>query len=194
MSFRAVWGVLIGVCLWGGGFLYFLCDMPEKPKVLPEDAQAIIVLTGGKNRLDVAFDLFDKGHAAYLLISGVKEGVTMDQLLPKTVAQFSRQAERVVLDHRARSTRENAVYSYAWLKNHGLRNVILVTANYHMKRSLLEFKIEAPDLAITPYPVLHKDIALDGWWEDYKKGYLFVYEYHKYLGSMVRFFLKRYLL
>lgn len=192
MSFRAVWGALAVASLWGGGFWYFISDMPVPLTQLPPKTQAIVVLTGGANRLESALDLWTKGIGQYLFISGVQPGVRLDQLFPKTIEV--QESARVILDHKARSTRENAIFSLAWLKTQNLSRIILVTATYHMKRSLLEFMIEGPDLEIVPYPVEGRALKQQNWWEDYKKFYLFVSEYHKYLGSVLRFCLKRYLL
>jgi uncharacterized SAM-binding protein YcdF (DUF218 family) len=63
--------------------------------------------------------------------------------------------------------------------------VILVTARYHMPRSLQEFSAAMPDVMLLPYPVEQERIDLAGWWHYPRTIFLLHREYVKYLASIV---------
>ena len=42
----------------------------------------------------------------------------------------------------------------------------LVTADYHMRRALIEFRITAPDIEIWPNPVQPPNTGAGRWWRD----------------------------
>ena len=50
-----------------------------------------------------------------------------------------------------------------WMKSSGHRSMILVTSNYHMARSRLEFHAAMPDITIIEYPVLPTDPGRVKW-------------------------------
>src|SRR4051812_16237950 len=66
--------------LWLTGLLAFVAVIPG-PAAKPDDraTDAIIVLTGGGDRLAEGFRLLDRGLAKRLLVSGVASGVTLQQ-------------------------------------------------------------------------------------------------------------------
>src|SRR3546814_14678895 len=57
------------------------------------------------------------------------------------------------LGYEADNTRGNAVETAAWMKDQDFTSLRLVTATYHMPRSLLEFRRPMPDIEIVPHPV-----------------------------------------
>ena len=68
------------------------------------------------------------------------------------------------LGYAAEDTRGNAQETKAWTEAHDFHSVLLVTARYHMPRSLQEFSTAMPGVAFTPYPVEQGRIDLAGWW------------------------------
>ena len=53
----------------------------------------------------------------------------------------------------ATSTMGNAIETADWIKKSGFNSIILVTANYHMPRSLMLFRHIMPEIRIIPHPV-----------------------------------------
>jgi uncharacterized SAM-binding protein YcdF (DUF218 family) len=66
---------------------------------------------------------------------------------------------------------------------HSLR---LVTANYHMPRSLLLFHANLPDINIIPHPVSPESVHLSEWWKHPGTVDLLAMEYDKYLFAYFR--------
>ncbi len=72
------------------------------------------------------------------------------------------------------------------MQNEGYHSLRLVTASYHMPRSLLEFRRAMPDIEILPYPVFPVRFKQDQWWLWPGTLTLLVTEYDKYLLSLAR--------
>ncbi len=64
------------LCLWLGGFLYFVAQLPTFVDDPVGETDAIVVLTGGAERLDVGLELLIAGKAGQLLVSGVDRATT----------------------------------------------------------------------------------------------------------------------
>jgi uncharacterized SAM-binding protein YcdF (DUF218 family) len=64
--------------------------------------------------------------------------------------------------------------------------VRLVTANYHMLRSLLEFRRKVPGLTVVPNPVFPGEVRDPYWFVKPRTLLLIINEYHKYLVALGR--------
>jgi uncharacterized SAM-binding protein YcdF (DUF218 family) len=91
-----------------------------------------------------------------------------------------------VLGHEADNTLGNAVETAQWMRQEGFRSLRLVTANYHMPRSLLEFSRVMPETRIVANPVFPDLVRQERWWASPISATLVLAEYHKYLLSLVR--------
>ena len=179
---------------WCFGLLVFAAAIPNPAQVRDGDkpTDAIIVLTGGSDRLAEGFRLLDRGLAKKLLISGVAQGVTLQQLVDGLGADKASAptAEEltccVTLGYVAASTVGNARESADWIAQNGFKSVRLVTANYHMIRSLLEFRRTAPEVEVIPHPVFPAEVKDPMWFLHPKTLGLIVNEYHKYLVALGR--------
>ena len=118
----------------------------------------VVVLTGGKNRIEKGVDILSKGYGDKLLISGV--------FMPSEIeAKFSLEKEKkelfkccVSFDQRSKNTYENAEEVVKWLnENKDIKSIILVSSYYHLPRSIMIFekKIES-DVKIYPTPAIQK--------------------------------------
>ncbi|HEY2418020.1 MAG TPA: YdcF family protein [Steroidobacteraceae bacterium] len=175
--------VLGAILIYGLGFLAFAMLLPHRPKTLPR-ADAIVTLTGGDSRLDTAVHLLEKGQAKRLLITGVHPTITKPEIkdIAHGGAKFDCCAD---LDFAAEDTRENAAEAAAWMRAHGFKSLILVTANYHMPRSRQEFAESMPEVTIIPYAVEPEGIDFSRWWRNPHAVRLLQAEYAKYLASLV---------
>ena len=90
----------------------------------------------------------------------------------------------MTLGHDAIDTRGNARETAAWVRARGVRRVHLVTANYHMARSLLEFRRAMPEVTIVAHPVIADRVRLDDWWWRPGTASLLASEYTKYLAAL----------
>lgn len=187
---RLVHVLLLLIVVWLGGFLAFAAAIPPKVRDTERPVDAIVVLTGGGVRLAEGFALLDRGLAKRMLISGVADGVDLPALLE--TLNGAAQPSRTVLDccvtlgHDAISTEGNARESLRWLRDNGFTSVRLVTANYHMNRSLLEFRRVMPGIEIIPNPVFPREVQDPYWFARPDTVYLLLNEYHKYLVAAGR--------
>ena len=175
--------VLVAILAYCLGFLLFAMTLPHRPASVAH-ADGIVALTGGDARLDTAVRLLEQGAAKRLLITGVHPSITKLEI--KQIAHGGGKFDCCAdLDFAAEDTRENASEASAWVRAHGFRSVILVTANYHMPRSLAEFSAEMPKVKVVPYPVEPEGVNFARWWRDPHAVRLLHAEYAKYLASLV---------
>src|SRR5690606_33278403 len=92
----------------------------------------------------------------------------------------------IVLGYAAESTEGNATETAAWMAKEKFRSLRLVTANYHMRRSLLEFQGVMPDVEVVPHPVFPDAVKQDRWWLWPGTALLITTEYMKYLVALAR--------
>jgi uncharacterized SAM-binding protein YcdF (DUF218 family) len=151
-----------------------------------ESTDAIVVLTGGSDRVATGLALLRAGKGKKLFISGVYQGLTLDKLIGTQPVAKELRACCIVLGHAAGSTLGNAEETREWLAQENDHSLRLVTANYHMPRSLLIFHAAMPDIVIIPHPVSPDSVKLDGWWAHPGTASLLVTEYIKYLWANVR--------
>lgn len=172
--------------LWLVGLFLFSSKINTLPKDLDVSTEALVALTGGTDRLATAVELLKNGKAQKLLISGVNKNVDWS-LLTKTVENLPDElSERITLGHSACNTEENALESKAWMEKNGFKSVRLVTAAYHMPRSLSEFKAAMPDADIRVYPVFTTSFKNTEWWKWRGSAALLISEYTKFLIVSVR--------
>ncbi|MBH67036.1 MAG: hypothetical protein CMM58_01665 [Rhodospirillaceae bacterium] len=170
--------------VWLVGLVQFVSSISKSPNVTEESAEAIVVLTGGNRRLTAGIDLFLQGRATSFFVSGVNEKVRISDIRrlfkERSNAESSMLVECcVTLGYAAENTQGNAIESSKWVKNRGYKSLFLVTSNYHMKRSLLEFKLQLPRVKIIEYPVIANNLMLDDWWFRPGSLKLLLSEYHK---------------
>ena len=175
----------LAVIGWLAGLAAFVRSAAALPPQEPlQKLDAIVVLTGGSNRLEAGFDLLEKGSGKKLFISGVYRGIEVRKLLKRWKDEPQSSLDCcVVLGFAADNTVGNAAETVDWLRKENFRSFYLVTANYHIKRALLEFLSIAPDLDITPFPVAPDKIDLNLWWQDPATRNLILREYMKYVAA-----------
>lgn len=164
------------------GFLVFVATLPAAATAGTR-ADAVVALTGGVERLDAAEALFESGAGKRMLITGVHPATTKEEIkrLVHGGPRFDCCAD---LGFNATNTHGNAAEAALWTHAHGFRSLIVVTANYHMPRSLTEFAAAMPHVKLVPYPVESENLKLSGWWHDPNALWVLHLEYAKYLGSV----------
>lgn len=145
------------------GFLYFADQVASLQPPKNPSADAIVVLTGGFQRIDQAVELLKSGVGKRLLISGVHPTTTGAQIRRNT--QSSADLFRCCVDigHDAVDTIGNAKETASWIRDNGYRSILVVTNNYHMPRSLLELRLANPDTTFIAYPVVNSDLKTSNW-------------------------------
>lgn len=170
--------IVLLVSCWVIGFIIF-ASVAIATKYHPiEKAEAIVVLTGGNDRIKEAIRLLQEGNAPRLFISGVHESVTGYHLLKEISPEWQ---EKIELGYRAKTTHMNAIETAEWVTKNNIKSIILVTSFYHIPRSLLEIKEFITDLKITPYAVFPKSFDENTDWIHTRYAWQLFLEYHKFL-------------
>ena len=181
--------IVAGGCagLWLAGLSWFVHAGLSPGDDPAARTDAIVVLTGGRLRIETAIDLFGEGKAQKLFISGVNHRVDREALTRQFEPVASRVKCCIVLGHDADNTLGNARETAQWMHQERYSSLRLVTSWYHMPRSLLEFRQAMPGVRIIPSPVFAKrepgENRLNAWAD---AGALTVGEYHKFLAVWLR--------
>lgn len=180
-------GLALGVAgVWFLGFLWFVATMPARVEDPVSRTDAIVVLTGGSERLDTGLALLRQGASERLFISGVHRGVEVADILKLARATPTGISGTITLGHAADDTVGNAVETAQWATREGVRSLRLVTGAYHMPRSLAEFRHALPEVAIVPHPVFPQGVKSREWWRWPGTAALLATEYSKYLAAEIR--------
>lgn len=139
---------------------------------------AIVVLTGGRGRVEEGIRLYRDHRARWLYLVGVDPSVRKSDLF--TDRAGTRGGAEIVLEKSSRNTLENALYSRDLIARHKSRSLLLITSRYHMKRAVLIFRSTLPkDIAVYPYPVDSKNLK-QAWWSHGGSFRLLFSEFYKY--------------
>lgn len=176
---------LLLALVWLGGLVWF-ADRVSRMTPEPGATDAIVVLTGGSERVAEGVSLLSSGSARLLFVSGVPAGVTPEAVLNGAGAGATALLPNIVLGHSAQDTTGNAAETAEWARREGIGSLRLVTANYHMPRSLIEFRRALPGVAIVPHPVFPDRFKDREWWRWPGTLALMVREYDKYLLALLR--------
>jgi uncharacterized SAM-binding protein YcdF (DUF218 family) len=176
---------MVLVCFWVFGLFQFVGKIPIRVVDDSSRTDAIVVLTGGSLRLVKGLDLLAQGLSKNLFISGVYRGVDVRELL-KILKREKQQIENQISIGIAVDTKGNAVETKAWMTSNKVRSLRLVTADYHMPRSLFEFETVLPKENIVAHPVFPDKVKRVRWWAWPGTASLLISEYNKLLFAWVR--------
>ena len=176
--------------LWVAGLFQFASLVPKQVLGPSTRTNAIVVLTGGSRRLGEGLELLSQGLAEKLFVSGVYRGVDVRELL-QIVRRNPRELETRIGIGNATNTAENALETMVWMRAREYRSLRLVTAAYHMPRSLLEFRHAMPAVTLVPHPVFPENVKQDRWWAWPGTGSLMASEYNKFLFAWSRYWAGR---
>ncbi len=181
----APWLAVVAACLWGLGF-YNFTEQVKAPRDVPRTADAIVVLTGGEQRLLEALNLLAQGKGERLLISGVNPVATKAELKRHFPISSELFDCCVDIDHAAENTVENAKETAQWVRENKFKSIIVVTANYHMPRSLIEFERALPDVKISAYAIPTERVEVNRWYYRAQTAVFLANEYNKFLAAKTR--------
>lgn len=176
--------MIVGIAgTWGAGLIAFVNDIPRTVTDEDTHTDAIVVLTGGSERLSTGLRLLHDHKAERVFVSGVFPGVEVGDLMKLAGATSAEVAGRIDAGHGAQNTAGNATETASWMRQHGYRTLRLVTGSYHMPRSLLEFRHALPEATVIPHPVFPSHVKQARWWQEPGTATLIIGEYNKFLWS-----------
>ena len=162
-----------------------IADDPLRP------ADAILVLSGESrkgDRVQHAVALYKQGLAPLLVLSGTPAGFRTHEaeIMQRHAEYLGMPPGRVLaVKHDSDSTKEEAEAVVPVLQRRGVKEVILVTSNYHTARAKRIF-VKAAGPAGPRFLASPVDDGLfdpDGWWKRRRYAKTFVYEASKTIWS-----------
>jgi uncharacterized SAM-binding protein YcdF (DUF218 family) len=177
-------GAGVAVALWLIGWVWFASTLPTTVADETVTTDAIVVWTGGSGRIDEGLNLLEAGRAERLFISGASERVQVSDLLRGRL-QAGELEGKISLGRAAIDTPGNAAETAQWALRENVRSLRLVTAAYHMRRSLLELEAAMPQATVVPHPVFPATVKPD-WWRWPGTATLIASEYTKYVLAAAR--------
>lgn len=190
-TMAAVLAVVALVAVWVIGLFRFAAGIPTAVEDPGRHTDAIVVLTGGSGRLSAGLKLLADKAAAKLFVSGVYQGVDVSKLLE--MSQRAPEDLRCCVDigHSAGNTAGNAAETATWMAANGYHSLRIVTSNYHMPRSLIEFRRAMPDVVLVAHPVFPEHVKRKHWWAWPGTAVLIFGEYNKFLLAWAHYALDR---
>lgn len=191
-------GLLCGFFLFTfirAGSIYEYSDTVDGA-TLP-DADAIVVLAGGRGRISAAGDFWfryrereESGvieESPLLYLSGLGPTITFDQLhkLVRAGVVRTMRPSDVVLETESRNTEENALWVVKNARLRGWKRIVLMTSPYHMRRSQWIFqgvlKEAGLSLKVDTLSIDQEPFNVDEWRTSFSGIRMTVFEYLKWL-------------
>lgn len=135
-----------------------------------EKADVIIVLSGGlgDERVRQGSELYHQGYAPVLLLSGGEEmvGISIPELQRRQALGYGVSASALLIEGGSTSTREQAQRLWPMLEQRQMRRAIVVTSNFHTRRTRYIFRkvFAGSGIDLRIYPVQHDRFHPEEWW------------------------------
>ena len=137
--------------LYGLGFALFAVTLGAPADAETRKVDAIVVITGGKGRIEHATQLLAEGKASRMLIAGADPSVRKVDLVRRLNAPKQLLDCCVDLGSESVDTRSNAEEAKRWLERRRYKSLRLVTSDWHMRRARYEFNRQLDrDIEVIP--------------------------------------------
>ena len=127
---------VIALVFFSFGFVSFFSQIKNYNVTNNLNPQGIAVLTGGKGRIAKGIEVFKNNPESYLIISGVDKKVAIEDILPKDFLVNP----KIFIDKKSETTIDNVNEIVNWSLKNKISDVIVITSDYHMPRTMLILK------------------------------------------------------
>jgi uncharacterized SAM-binding protein YcdF (DUF218 family) len=141
--------IACAVGVWFISFLFFVTDVRFCSNIPNSICDNVVVLTGDKNRIPYALQYIYIHKPKNIFISGVYEKVKLEDILGSH--EMPNYGGNFILGRHAKNTVENAFEIMDWTMKNNIKEILLITSDYHMRRSVLEIKNVYQELLVIPY-------------------------------------------
>lgn len=139
------------IVIYALGFALFAVTLGMPAAVDSPKVDAIVVITGGKGRIEHAAGLLAEGKGKRLLIAGADPSVRKVDLVRRLGGKEKLFDCCVDLGSESVDTRSNAEEAKRWIDRHRYKSMRLVTSDWHMRRARYEFNRQLDkDIEIVP--------------------------------------------
>ncbi|MEK3984568.1 YdcF family protein [Paenibacillus sp. FSL K6-3166] len=149
-----------------------------------KEADTIIVLSGGQDRVEKALELYNAGYATYLILSNAKESTSSSGDMVQTALALGIPQDAIYTENTAESTYQNAEFTLPIMKEHNFTSAIVVSSEFHMRRVkfLFDRVYKKSDIELT-YVGSASGYNAKRWWSDRKSRETTFNEYIKLMGN-----------
>ncbi|MEK3683110.1 YdcF family protein [Paenibacillus sp. FSL R10-2736] len=150
----------------------------------PQNADVIIVLSGGRGRVEQGAELYDLHHALHLILSNVSESGGPSGDMHQTALALGIPEEAILTEDAAQSTYQNAQFTLPIMKQHGFKSAIVVSSDFHMRRVKFIFDqvYKKSGIELT-YIGADSGYNAKTWWSDRYSRETTFNEYIKMIGN-----------
>jgi uncharacterized SAM-binding protein YcdF (DUF218 family) len=146
----------------------------------PKQSDVIVVLSGEVGRLQEGVNLFHDRYGDYVLLSNS----TVQYTSTSEAIALGIPENRIIEEDKATSTYTNAVYAKQLIQQNNYHSAIIVSSDFHMKRTKLIFERVFNDTEIkltyvssnTPW------FSKDQWWKDKFSRRIVINEWIRIVG------------
>ena len=177
VRFRQIYRRAQGRLLAGAAafvFVYVLLFQTSVPWILasplrltaePGAADAIVVLAGGvgesgqagggyQERVKMAVDLYQGGFAPRMVFeSGYSFTFREAEIMRDLALSLDVPDSAILLETTGANTYDQVTQVHSILRKHDWRRILLVSSPYHMRRAVLVWRKQAPEVEVVPTPV-----------------------------------------
>ncbi len=125
--------------LYGLGFALFAVTLGGPAPDQAPKTDAIVVITGGKGRIEHAAGLLAQGKGQRMLIAGADPSVRKADLVRRIGGKQKLLDCCIDLGSESVDTRSNAEEAKRWIARRRYHSIRLVTSDWHMRRARYEF-------------------------------------------------------
>lgn len=179
--------IIVGI---GANLGSFLIVNDELHKV-----DAIVVFSGDNGpRTEKGVELLKEGLGEYLILSGgiVYDDVTMAELMKNHAMKLGVPEEKILIDDKASTTHENAEFTKKIIEENNFKSIIVVTSEYHSRRSKLAMEKTLKNTLIDGQQVKvmsansTEEKFTTKWWASGNSILIVISEYLKLMGYWLK--------
>ncbi len=122
------------------GFILFSVTLGKPARDDAPKTDAVVVLTGGPNRIEHAAEVLEQGRGKRMFVSGVDPAVTKQDIVRRLDGKQRLVSCCIDLGSESVDTRSNAEEAQRWLDRQGYKSLRLITSDWHMRRARYEFR------------------------------------------------------
>lgn len=155
----------------------------------PQKADLIFIFGTAtyKNVAEKAYELYKKGLASKIMISGGLNEITNEnesKMISEELISLGVKRKDIILEDKSTNTLENVLFSKKVIEEKigfkNIKKVLLVVKNYHSRRAMMTFKKYFPkSVEFLPIPYKVFDFTKSSWFETEKGKEKVVGEYNK---------------
>lgn len=184
--YKIALSIIFILFIWLFGLVIFIFIMNQK-EVYNQNVDAIVILTGGSERLNEGFKIFNSSNAKRLIISGVGDGVKKSDF-SKYFIKYSINPDVVILGKTALDTVGNALEANIFMQTNDYKKMLVVTSIYHIPRSKVIFALENPNIEVVYHSVISNNYSSNTW----SSAAIVISEYNKTIGYLALHYNKRF--